>query len=191
MVWVSNSSAVVKEIEDLKRYYSDKMEEYDETAGYEDPLSEKIRKSIKIRHQKYFKRQDVLEIACGTGYWTKVIAETANSILAIDISEKMISIAQKRLSKYKNVNFSIADAYSLDNIKGNFSAAYAHWWWSHIPKSKIRIFLFNLHEKLISGASVLFADHLPDYLDKEIKVIYNKDGERLEERILENKKNIL
>lgn len=181
----------MKEIEDLKRYYSNRAKEYDETAGYEDPVAEKIRKEIKLRHQKYFKEHDILEIACGTGFWTEVIAETANSVLAIDISKKMISIAKKRLTKYKDVGFKIVDAYLLDDIKGNFSAAYAHWWWSHIPKSKIRNFLLNLHKKLISRAFVLFADHLPHYLEKEIRVIYNRDGDRLEERILKNRKKYL
>ncbi|TET59506.1 MAG: class I SAM-dependent methyltransferase [Candidatus Stahlbacteria bacterium] len=181
----------MKEIEDLKRYYSDRAKEYDETAGYKNPVAEKIRKSIKLRHQNYFKGHDVLEIACGTGYWTEVIAETANSVLAIDISKKMISIAKKRLTKYKDVDFAIADAYILDNVQGEFSAAYAHWWCSHIPKSKIRNFLLNLHKKLISEAFVLFADHLPHYLEKEIKVNYNEDGDRLEERILKNRKKYL
>jgi hypothetical protein len=103
----------------------------------------------------------------------------------------MISIAKKRLTKKQNVNFKIADAYVLYDIHDSFTAAYAHWWWSHIPKSKIRNFLLNLHKKLISGTFLLFADHLPDYLDKEIRVIYNKDGDRLEERILKNRKKYL
>lgn len=77
----------MKEIDDLKRYYSDRAKEYNKTAGYEDRRAEKIRKRIKLRHQDYFKGHDVLEIACGTGYWTEVIAGTANSVLAIDISE--------------------------------------------------------------------------------------------------------
>ena len=181
----------MKEIEDLKRYYSDRAKEYNKTAGYKDPAAEKIRKRIKLRHQKYFKGHDVLEIACGTGYWTEVIAETANSVLAIDTSEEMISIAKTRLSKKQNVNFKITDVYVLHDIHDSFTAAYAHWWWSHIPKSKIRNFLLNLHKQLISGAFVLFADHLPDYLEKEIKVNYNEDGDRLEERILKNGKKYL
>jgi SAM-dependent methyltransferase len=178
----------MKEIEDIKKYYSDIAVNYDNLAGYEDPNTEKIRKEMKSRHQKYLKGHDILEIACGTGYWTEVIAKTAHSILSVDIDKKMISRAKKRVAKFKNVTFKIADAYSLDSIKGTFSAAYAHWWWSHIPKSRIRSFLSNLHKKLISNAFVLFSNHLPNYRDHKLKISHNKFGDRLEERILSNGK---
>ena len=96
----------------------------------------------------------------------------------------MISIAQEKYKSFKNVTFQVSDAYLLKNISGKFNAAYAHWWWSHIPKTRIRDFLLNLHKKLQPGSSVLFTDHLPTYLDKKIKVIQNEDGDRVEERIL-------
>lgn len=178
----------MKEIKDIKKYYADIVKQYDETAGYKNPRTDKIREKMKLRHQNYLRGYDVLEIACGTGYWTEVIAKTANSVLAIDNSKKMISIAKKRLASFKNVRLAIADAYRLDKVHGCFSAAYAHWWWSHMPKSKIRYFLLNLHKKLISGALVFFSDHLPDYADKKVKVIHDKNGDRFEERVLSNGK---
>lgn len=181
----------MKEIEDIIRYYSDRTNEYDFTAGYLDKGAEKIRKAMKQRHQAFLKNKDVLEIACGTGYWTNVVAETAESVLATDVSRKMISIAQKKYKSLKNVTFQVSDAYSLKNISGNFNAAYAHWWWSHIPKSRIREFLFNLHKKLQPGSSVLFSDHLPTYFDKKIKVIQNEGGDRVEERTLSGGKKYL
>jgi len=178
-------------MEDLKKYYADRAKEYEETAGYRDPVAEKIREKIKVRHQNYFRGHDVLEIACGTGYWTEVIVVSAKSILTIDINKEMITIAKKRLARFPNVNFKVADAFVLDKIQGYFSAAYAHWWWSHIPKSMIRDFLLNLHRRLIPGAFVLFADHLPGYPGREIEVIRDKNGDRLEKRVLKNGKKYL
>lgn len=176
----------MREIDAIKKYYADRAVNYDDTAGYTNAQSNKLRKGMKIQYQRFFKGHKVLEIACGTGYWTKVVAETAHSVMATDINRTMLSIARKRLANYKNVKFSITDAYKLDRIPGGFSAAFSHWWWSHMPKSKIKIFLINLHKKLQPGARALFTDHLPGYTHKKVKVINNKSGDRLEERLLAN-----
>lgn len=181
----------MKEIEDLIRYYSAIANEYDSTAGYLDKKAEKMREAMKHRHQASLKNKDVLEIACGTGYWTNVIAKTAKSVLATDASKEMISIAREKYKHLDNVVFQMSDAYSLENVSGNFNAAYAHWWWSHIPKLRIKDFLLNLHKKLQPGSSVLFSDHLSTYLDKKIKVIQNDDGDRIEERTLSGGKKYL
>lgn len=181
----------MKEIKDTKMYYSVIANRYEQNAGYAEPVDSKVREirsKIKLRHQRYVKGHAVLEIACGTGFWTKVIAKTARSVLATDASKKMISIAKKELIKYKNVDFKLSDAYSLKNIRGRFTAVYAHWWWSHMPKTRIRSFLVNLHKKLIPGAFVFFGDHLPNYTYRKTKIIYNKDSDRIEVRKLENRR---
>ncbi len=178
-------------IQDTQKFYSAIASFYDQRAGYAEPMDSglrEMRRKIKIRHQRYLKGHAVLEIACGTGFWTKAIAKTARSVLATDGSKKMISIAKQNLIKYKNVDIKRSDAYSLNSIGGPFTAVYAHWWWSHMPKSKIRSFLLNLHEKLVPGAFVFFGDHLPHYTNRKTRIIYNKDGDRIEVRKLENRR---
>ena len=145
----------------VAKYYAARAGEYDVTAGYQDLDAEHRRASIKAEFREALRGLDVLEIACGTGYWTAVIATAARSVVAIDLDPVMVAAAERRLSEAANVRCLVADAYSLDGVPGPFNAAFAHWWWSHVPKSRLRSFLATLHTSLSPGALVLFADQLP------------------------------
>ena len=146
--------------EETARYYAARAPEYDRSAGYLTPDAHPFRVAKKRRYQRLIQSHDVLEIACGTGYWTEALAETATSVVGIDVNPEMISRAQSRCEHLPHVKFRLADAYSLDPEVGTFTAAFAVWWWSHIPRSRVREFLVSLHRGLIPGALVLFSDQL-------------------------------
>ena len=55
----------------------------------------------------------VLEVACGTGYWTEQLAQTAAFVLATDINEEVIEIAQSKKLPEEKVRFALADAFSV------------------------------------------------------------------------------
>jgi demethylmenaquinone methyltransferase/2-methoxy-6-polyprenyl-1,4-benzoquinol methylase len=154
---------------------------FDETAGYNDPRAEKLRAPIKARYRKLFQGLDVLEVACGTGYWTAFIGRVANSVLATDINPAVITIARDRCRDLDNVRFQVTDACSLDGVPTGFTAALGMWWWSHIPKGSIRSFLLALHARLKPGSLVVFNDQLP-YPGHEKK--QDADGNTLELRSL-------
>jgi protein-L-isoaspartate O-methyltransferase len=174
--------------DDLTNYYNERASVFDETSGYTNPEAEKLREPIKARFRETFRGRKVLEIACGTGYWTTVIAEAAESVLAIDINRSLLEQAQKRCVHQANVRFQPADAYTLEGVPGGFSGAFAHGWWSHIPKKNIKTFLTALHSKLTPGALVLFNDQLPyDGFYRKQDV----DGNTIEQRILPNARSFM
>lgn len=103
-------------------------------------------------------RARVLELACGTGYWTEHIAGVAASVVATDLAEEPMRIAQSK-SYAKRPAFVIADAYALPDSLGRFDAALAVFWWSHVPRQRIAEFLASLHRRLEPGAQVVLMDN--------------------------------
>jgi protein-L-isoaspartate O-methyltransferase len=75
------------------------------------------------RFQDTLRGFDVLEVACGTGYWTAVIAVAARSVVAVDRDPVMAAAARQRLSAASNVRCVVTDAYTLDGISGPFNGA--------------------------------------------------------------------
>jgi len=130
--------------------------------------------------------RDVLEVACGTGYWTPLISGSARSILATDINEEVLEIARHKTYPNHNVAFQIADAYTLANVTGCFSAGFAGFWWSHIPKQRLSHFLDCFHSKLCPGALVVFLDN--NYVEGSSTPIARRDsdGNTFQKRKLED-----
>ncbi|HUQ73550.1 MAG TPA: methyltransferase domain-containing protein [Burkholderiales bacterium] len=101
----------------------------------------------------------VLEIACGTGYWSVLVARTAASLVATDAGEEPMRIAQSKQYGQHKVRFELADAYSLSPALGTFDGALAVFWWSHIQRRRIGTFLDSLHGRLEPGARVVLMDN--------------------------------
>jgi ubiquinone/menaquinone biosynthesis C-methylase UbiE len=100
----------------------------------------------------------LLEVACGTGYWTSVAAATAKVIVAIDFNSGPLEIARsKQLGPH--VTFAQADAYALPDYGLVFDAGMAHFWWSHVSVADQQAFLDRFASKLRKGAKLLMIDN--------------------------------
>ena len=147
--------------EEHANYYGARAPEYDASVGYGTDRVEAGLAPLKNQLRATLAGYDVLEVACGTGYWTQAVAQTASSVLAVDLDQTSLALAKARLAAKDTVRFQRANAYSLDEVEGRFTAAFGMFWWSHVPTAQLTTFLSTLHSKLQSGAPVVFVDQLP------------------------------
>jgi ubiquinone/menaquinone biosynthesis C-methylase UbiE len=141
----------------MEAYYARRAAEYERIYAKPERQADlaRMRKDIPA----LFAGERVLEIACGTGYWTPLIAAQAQSVLALDYNEETLAIARSKIYKGANARFVRGDAYALPDWNEKFSAAYAGFWWSHVPLGRIDSFLMHLHSRLGPGARVVFMDN--------------------------------
>jgi len=114
---------------------------------------------LRDRLRDTFANRDVLELACGTGFWTESISERARSVVATDINEEMLEVTRAKDWQCRPVTFGIADAFSPETIPGQFDAAFVGFLWSHIGREDMPTFLNRLNRRLPSGALVVFIDN--------------------------------
>jgi demethylmenaquinone methyltransferase/2-methoxy-6-polyprenyl-1,4-benzoquinol methylase len=140
----------------MQAYYAARAREYDQ-------IYLKPERQANLRHMEswladVFAKRSVLEIACGTGYWTQFYAPTAARVVALDSAEETLRIAQVRLHAM-NVLLLGGDAYKLPILGGSFDGAFAGFWWSHTPMNRLAEFLSGLHAVLQPGAKIVFLDN--------------------------------
>jgi demethylmenaquinone methyltransferase/2-methoxy-6-polyprenyl-1,4-benzoquinol methylase len=142
---------------DLRRYYASRAPEYE--AIYDKPERQAELAWLRSHVADFARGRRVLEVACGTGYWTAQLAHAARSVLATDVTDEVLALARARGLPSDVVTFAHADAFRLDAIAGTFDAAFAGFWWSHIPRADGARFLAGLHGRLTRPARVLLLDN--------------------------------
>jgi len=157
----------------MELYYAQRAAEYEKIYAKPERQADLARMREDI--PALFQGERVLEIACGTGYWTPLIADKAQSVVALDYNEETLAIARSKRYPKANVTFVQGNAYALPAWKEKFSACYAGFWWSHVPLAKLDAFLTGLHAKLAPGAKVAFMDNR--YIEGSSTPVSRKDAD--------------
>ena len=139
----------------LEGYYAKRAREYEQV--YDKPERQQELAWLRERVPRLFKGRTVLEVACGTGYWTQYIAPAAHRVYACDINEPVLEIAREK--RIPGASFFKGDAVSLDGVPSGCNAAFAGFWWSHVKKSGLRQFVANLAAKVEPGSVVGILDN--------------------------------
>lgn len=140
----------------MREYYAARAAEYDEV--YLKPERQDDLRAIARWLPDVVANRSVLEVACGTGFWTRHIARRASRVVAVDISPEMLAIARNRVCE-GNVRLLLGDAYDLPELGAGFEAGVGGFWFSHVPIGCRRIFLRGFHAALAAGARVVMMDN--------------------------------
>jgi demethylmenaquinone methyltransferase/2-methoxy-6-polyprenyl-1,4-benzoquinol methylase len=142
----------------LRRYYADRAASYE--SVYAKPERQDDLRAMAAWLPAQFEQRRVLEIACGTGWWTPHGARDAARWLATDANEETLEIARTKPLPAGRVEFRLLDAYGLEALGSEtFDAAFAGFWWSHVPRARLRDWLAALHGRLEPGAVVVLMDN--------------------------------
>jgi SAM-dependent methyltransferase len=141
----------------LTEYYARRAPEYERV--YQKPERQDDLARLSRLLQELLAGEDVLELACGTGYWTERLAPVVRSLVATDAAAEVLELAREKPYPDGRVTLELADAYQPGAVVGRFTAAFAGFWWSHVPRERLSGFLAALHRRLGSGALAAFCDN--------------------------------
>lgn len=167
----------------MRDYYAARASEYD--GVYLKPERQSNLREIEQWLPGVFSGQSVLEVACGTGYWTRILAPNCARVLAVDAAPETIRIAKSRVAG-QAVEFVVGDAYQLPLQTAPLDAGFAGFWWSHLPRARIAEFLRGFHASMKPGARVVFLDNR--FVDGSSSPISETDaeGNTYQQRVLAN-----
>jgi SAM-dependent methyltransferase len=109
----------------------------------------------------------VLELGCGTGYFTQELARSGADVVAIDVSPELLEIARSNCSA-PNVRYQIENAYALSYPEAVFDSVVGS---SVLHHLEIAAALRNIYRVLKPGGTIYFTE--PNMLNPQIAIQKN------------------
>jgi demethylmenaquinone methyltransferase/2-methoxy-6-polyprenyl-1,4-benzoquinol methylase len=99
---------------------------------------------------------NVLELACGTGIWTRELLKVGKQITAIDASPEVIGINRAKLQS-PNVEYLQVDLFAWEPGREYDLVAFA-FWLSHVPPESLDSFLRKVCRAVRAGGHIFMVD---------------------------------
>jgi SAM-dependent methyltransferase len=121
---------------------------------------------------------DVLELACGTGLWTRHLARYARQVVAVDASAEMIELNRARVPDAP-VSYVEADLFAWVPPARAFDVCFFGFWLSHVPAGRTAAFWATVARALRPGGRVFLVDDaIAGQTDGEVQERALNDGRR-------------
>ena len=135
-------------------YYAKRAPEYERI--YAKPERQGDLAWLKARVRDLTRGARVLDLACGTGFWTEAMTD-ARSVVGADYNDTVLRIADAK--GIAGASFVRADNNALPFAPDTFDVMTAGCWWSHVPLQHLRQHVEGLHHVLGPGVRVLWFDN--------------------------------
>lgn len=116
-------------------------------------------------------RGDVLELACGPGSWTGILAQRARTLTAVDGSPEMLRFAAERASG-EHVCFVEANLFEW-RPERRYDGVFFGFFLSHVPEERFDRFWSTVADALNPGGHVVFID---DAIRTPEELVYGEDA---------------
>ncbi|MEJ2103664.1 MAG: methyltransferase domain-containing protein [Ignavibacteriaceae bacterium] len=101
-----------------EKYWSRFSATYDENQEY--VVGKDFLNEVKTNLNKLVDLGEVLELGCGTGYFTEAIVKNAEQVFATDLSEELLKKARERLGNKDKITFQKEDCMNISFTSNNF-----------------------------------------------------------------------
>lgn len=109
-----------------------------------------------IRDHLTWKR--ILEVGCGTGYWSSVLGNIARFTTSTDPSEQIIQKARTANRHVGRVFFLTIDPFSISHVLGEYDAGFSACWYSTLPRQETGRFMEEFSQALPPGSPIILID---------------------------------
>ncbi|MCB9134177.1 MAG: methyltransferase domain-containing protein [Anaerolineales bacterium] len=127
-----------------------------------------------LRHLPTQSDADALDIGCGTGTITRLLAQRFRRVLALDLSPRMIEVAKERSKEYPNIDYQVGEVMEYP-LPAQFGCVVSIATLHHIPFEPI---LTKIKQALAPGGVLLIldlyrAETLADYATSAVAIPVN------------------
>ena len=99
--------------------------------------------------------ESALDIGCGAGMFSRLLAHRAQHVIGIDLSPRMIEIARQRSVGYDNIDYRVADIMAMPLQPASFDCIASIAALHHLPLADV---LTRLRDALKPGGVLLVLD---------------------------------
>jgi demethylmenaquinone methyltransferase/2-methoxy-6-polyprenyl-1,4-benzoquinol methylase len=157
--------ALERLLEEQRRYYRERAPEYDDwwlrrgryrlDAQSEDAWFADVAE-LEAALERFAPHGDVLELAAGTGNWTRQLARYADRLTAVDAVPAVLELNRAKVDA--PVDYVVADVFTWEPPRA-FDVCFFGFWLSHVPRERFQAFWELVGRALNPDGRVFLVDN--------------------------------